>query len=201
MPIRFLPLPGPVGGPCLSKDPYILSQSVSNFGINVDIALEARKKNELLPEKILESLKKSFKRYDLEKIDFSISILGLAFKGKPATDDLRGTMAIPIIRVLKNHFRDGKFFGYDPLVPLENIKKLGLNPLTSIEDCFDNKSIVLIVTNHPEFTNLPLDQLLPSMKKPALLYDLWSNYNPIDLDLKNGFGYISFGNMKNGIYP
>src|SRR6266702_1724366 len=36
-----VPLPGPVGGPCLSKDPYILGQSMAKFGAMPEITLKA----------------------------------------------------------------------------------------------------------------------------------------------------------------
>ena len=196
-----LPIPGPVGGPCLSKDPYILSQSVRDYGTNIDIALKAREKNELLPNQILRSIKKVFNGSELNKKPISIALLGLAFKGKPATDDLRGSMALPILNKLKSYFDLADFYGYDPLVSSEEIQKIGLTYLTSIEESFKEKTIVLILTNHPVFSNLDLDKLIPKMKPPSLLYDLWANYNPSDLNLKKGHGYISFGNLKNGIIP
>ena len=31
-------MPGPVGGPCLSKDPHILSEGLRKFGVDLEIA-------------------------------------------------------------------------------------------------------------------------------------------------------------------
>ena len=154
-----------------------------------------------MPNQILRSIKKVFNGSELNKKPISIALLGLAFKGKPATDDLRGSMALPILNKLKSYFDLADFYGYDPLVSSEEIQKIGLTYLTSIEESFKEKTIVLILTNHPVFSNLDLDKLIPKMKPPSLLYDLWANYNPSDLNLKKGHGYISFGNLKNGIIP
>ena len=38
-----LPMPGPVGGPCLEKDSYILAESLDEYGILPEITLAARK--------------------------------------------------------------------------------------------------------------------------------------------------------------
>ena len=43
-----LALPGPVGGPCLIKDTYILNESLTNKKSKPNIALAARKINENL---------------------------------------------------------------------------------------------------------------------------------------------------------
>ncbi len=41
-----LPLPGPVGGPSLSKDPYLLAESVAELGVIPELTLAARRVNE-----------------------------------------------------------------------------------------------------------------------------------------------------------
>ena len=45
------PFPG-VGGPCLSKDPHILNNSLSEQKINYSLVKSARSINEIMPQKI-----------------------------------------------------------------------------------------------------------------------------------------------------
>ncbi|MBI3707772.1 MAG: nucleotide sugar dehydrogenase, partial [Proteobacteria bacterium] len=45
-----LPMPGPVGGPCLEKDPYILAEGLAERGITPEITLAARNVNRRQPE-------------------------------------------------------------------------------------------------------------------------------------------------------
>ncbi len=196
-----LPMPGPVGGPCLSKDPHILSQSVKDFDVDVKIALQARNTNENMPKNIISSLNKVFSNYSLNSDLINISLLGLAFKGKPATNDLRGSMLYPILEELKLNYPYAKFYGYDPLVEKQEIEKLGLLYQPTIEEAFSDKTIAIMLTNHYEFENLPITKLLLKMNSPSILYDLWSNYDPLELNLPKGYGYVSFGNLKNSIFP
>ena len=53
-----LAFPGPVGGPCLIKDTYILNESLKNKKSKPNIALAARRINENLPKDIVFQLKK-----------------------------------------------------------------------------------------------------------------------------------------------
>ena len=49
--------------------------------------------------------------------------MGLAFKGRPITDDLRGSMSLKVFEELKKKFLDSKFYGYDPIVDYDKIYK------------------------------------------------------------------------------
>ena len=49
---NFVPKPSPgVGGPCLTKDPYILANSLSERKINYSLLNSARLTNEVMPKK------------------------------------------------------------------------------------------------------------------------------------------------------
>ena len=51
-----LPMPGPVGGPCLSKDGHILVESMLDRGVMPEIASAARTINERLMVEVAEYL-------------------------------------------------------------------------------------------------------------------------------------------------
>ena len=68
-------LPGLVGGPCLSKDPHILSQSASEMGVIMEITNSARKINETMADQVVD-----FIIANVQTDKKSITIAGFAFK-------------------------------------------------------------------------------------------------------------------------
>jgi len=194
-------MPGPVGGPCLSKDTHILSEGLKGFGVDVNIAMTARLLNENQPFHIAEKLVTILRSLDEFPRDPKITLMGLAFKGRPATDDLRGTMAKPFHIALTKYFPNSVYYGYDEMVDDKEISEFGLKPCVDIEDAFANASLVLVLNNHAAYENMPLAELSASMKKPGLVYDLWNNFSASDLDLPKGIGYAGLGNLRQAVLP
>jgi UDP-N-acetyl-D-mannosaminuronic acid dehydrogenase len=194
-------MPGPVGGPCLSKDPHILSEGLRKFGVDVEIALAARHLNERQPYEIASLLAQLVNGFDDFPPAPKITLLGLAFKGRPATDDLRGTMATPIFEGLRERFPDAEFHGYDAMVAVEAIREFGVQPCANIDEAFADASLVLILNNHVAFENMPLADLATTMRRPGLVYDLWNNFAASDLQLPSGVGYAGLGNLAQAILP
>jgi len=185
--------PGLVGGPCLYKDPYIFSESCKKHGIGAEITLMARKINERQPYEIANFIfnyiksKKKLKQYP------DISLVGLAFKGKPITDDLRGSMAIQFFKALKKKFKKSKFFGYDPIVKTSKITKLGLKKTNNLQESFKNKDLVVILNNHPKFSKMPIETLSKLLNKSAIIYDFWNHFHNKKLNLYQNAQYLSLG--------
>jgi nucleotide sugar dehydrogenase len=185
--------PGPVGGPCLSKDSHILVQSMKEFGMFPKMTAAARQINEEQLEQVALFLCQFMrKNFPEKKI---ITLLGLAFKGKPVTDDIRGTPAKSIFHALKQEFPDVEYRGYDPVVSYETIRSLGLKP-KDLKDAFKDAHLVLILNNHPQFATLPLDLLSEKMARPALIYDFWNHFHSKTVDLPKSVQYIGLGNHK-----
>lgn len=90
-------LPGLVGGPCLEKDPHIFNHSANKYGVELSITNAARFVNESHPTEIVSKLIDRFHEKK-DKIGLKISLLGMAFKGRPPTDDLRGSMATVVLK-------------------------------------------------------------------------------------------------------
>jgi nucleotide sugar dehydrogenase len=188
-----LPLPGLVGGPCLIKDSYILAEGCRELGVTPQITLMSRRLNEEQPEEIaaaLSGLTKKLKGFPKRPV---ISLLGIAFKGRPETDDLRGTMARPVFDSLKRHFKSAVFQGYDPVVSAQQLKEFGLKPLSSLESAMKGAHLVLILNNHPKFSNMPIESLSEKMGRPGLIYDFWNSFTGMALDLAPGVGYMALG--------
>ncbi|MDP1608997.1 MAG: nucleotide sugar dehydrogenase [Chlamydiales bacterium] len=191
-----LPLPGPVAGPCLSKDTHILVQSMLEYGVVPEIAKSARAMNERQPADVAYFLKKFIDQLG----DFPnrpiISLLGIAFKGSPATDDLRGTAAKEILEILHRAFPLAHFCGFDPIVSQENIKQFGVEPKKNLEEAFQGAHLVCILNNHALFSQMPLETLALQMARPGVIYDFWNNYEREMLCLPADLHYIALGSHK-----
>jgi nucleotide sugar dehydrogenase len=196
-----LPLPGPVGGPCLSKDPHILVQGAAEFGVTPDITITARRVNEGQPEEVAAHLARMCADLPGFAARPVIAILGLAFKGRPATDDLRGTMARPILEALRRRFPQASYRGYDAVVPSREIAGFGIVPCDSLGAALSGASLAVICNNHPVFAALPLEQVAAGMARPGLIYDFWNNYTAEEVRLPAGIGYAALGSHGRAVLP
>ncbi len=191
-----IPLPGPVGGPCLSKDSHILIQSMMEYGVVPEITMAARRTNEKQPKEVVDFLVTFLKSQKGFPKNPKISLLGIAFKGRPITDDTRGTTALAIFAALKKAFPKAIFSGYDPVVEEKEIKEFGLVAKKEPEEMFAGAHLVLILNNHPLFSTMPLEEWTAKMTKPGVVYDFWNNYSQENLHLPLGVKYITLGCHK-----
>ena len=190
-----LPLPGPVGGPCLEKDPYILAEGFEGFGVVPELALKGRAVNESIPEKTVRLFADEYARL-VDTPPKRIAILGLAFKGRPETNDLRGTVAIQIIAQLREAFPAAELIGWDAVVGPAEIAALGLTPVDSLEKAFDGASIVVIQNNHLAFERMDIYSLSLGLTAPAIIFDYWCQRDPRNLRLADGVSDRGFGSFN-----
>ena len=188
--------PGLVGGPCLHKDPYIFSESLKKENIQPEITLTARKINERQPVEIINFIYKKVKERKKLNKKIKIGLLGVAFKGYPLTDDLRGSMAIKLIRILKNKFNNLKLYAFDPVVDKEKILNENLIPSKNVGKLFEQSDVVIISNDNKYFSKLNLAKLTTKMKNNSLIYDVWNLYKKDNLHLKNQVQYFSLGNQR-----
>lgn len=196
-----LPLPGPVGGPCLTKDSYILAESLEGTGAEATITMAARRRNEDQPGEIASELRKLTSEIAGFPVDPTIALLGIAFKGRPATDDLRGTMAAPILAALHQQFPDATFRGYDAEVRAEVIREFGVEPADDVEQALAGAHLVLILNNHKVFADMPIEALAEGLARPGFVFDLWNNFDARELRLPAGTGYAALGSRGHSVLP
>jgi UDP-N-acetyl-D-mannosaminuronic acid dehydrogenase len=192
----YLPMPGPVGGPCLEKDSIILASGLKHYGISPEIILAARRTNERQPDEIIPELK----RFCCETAGFpeapAITLAGFAFKGRPETDDLRGTMAKPILAALRAAFPLSRFRGFDVVVGADKLHDLfQVEPVATIDDAFSGSHLVVIANNHPCFEQMPLPLLAERMARPAVIFDFWNNFASTNMELPEGITYTGLGEL------
>ncbi|TCO60548.1 nucleotide sugar dehydrogenase [Actinocrispum wychmicini] len=157
--------PGYVGGGCLSKDPYILLSVADQVGYVPPLISAARAVNEETPVHVARRM------VDLitDPADKTLLVLGWAYKGWPPTDDMRGT---PIAAMMPVFTAAGlRVLGHDPLVSADVIRQYGGDPV-DLADGFARADAVLVITDHPEYRDLPVDTLLTG-SNVRLVYDSW----------------------------
>jgi UDP-N-acetyl-D-mannosaminuronic acid dehydrogenase len=175
--------PGPVAGPCLEKDAYILADSAAQLGISVPLSMQGRKTNELVVPHVLKLISSQGSSPQ------SASIVGIAFKGQPETSDVRGSLAINFANGLKESLSLETVSGWDPVVSETDARTMGVVPV-DLEQAL-NSDVIVIQTNHrffksDEFANL----VKASLKKGSLVVDLW---NQLPEDLQSQPGMVTLG--------
>ena len=144
-------LPGLVGGPCLEKDSYILSQSFA--GKHAELLLGARHLNEEFPSKAIEFIA----QHGASKTT-KVLVCGAAFKGKPVTSDTRGSFVFEIVEGLLNlGIQIDNITILDPKVD-EVIH--GVQVVNDYSDISDDFQYMIQLTNHEAFESEEFDEFL-----------------------------------------
>lgn len=169
--------PGPgVGGACLTKDSYLLGSKVEPLGYKLRLIPLARRINEEMPLKVVQFVREMYRNMTKPIDGSKILVLGLAYKGRPDTDDIRNSPSKVVIEKLKT--LGACLVGYDPVVTKNKAQELGVSGV-SLKEGFKDASCVVVMTNHPSFFELDLERLTKLMSKPAGIVDCWHAFNPL----------------------
>ena len=167
---NFVPKPSPgVGGPCLSKDPHILNNSLSEQKINYSLVKSARSINEIMPQKICNIIYSELNKLKKNKKRAKIFITGLAFKGNPETSDLRNSTSLQILNILKN--KNKNIYVHDFVLEKINEKPKDLK-FIDLDKGFKNSDVILILNNHKNYDSIS-NNLLGKIKKNTIVFDAW----------------------------
>jgi len=171
---RILP-PGPgVGGYCLKKDPKMFCFELEKLGYKPRLISLATKLNNEMPLKIVQMVQEVYESMKKSIHGSKVLILGLAYKGRPETDDVRNSPSKVVIEKLMT--LGANPVGYDPVVPENKAEQLGVAKV-SLEKGFKDSSCLVVMTNHPSFLELNLERLTKLMAKPAGIVDGWHIFN------------------------
>ena len=165
-----IPAPGFVAGPCLEKDAYILASEMKEGDLK-EFILSIRKANEGMEKRFAKKIS------DFIKADKKTKILisGLAFKGVPQTNDLRGSSGIKIVNML-DEYKDNITL-HDFMNQKKDLEKHTELPAINSEDIFLNNSdfdLIIILNNHPRYKTQKLrDYVGTQIKKGTKIIDSW----------------------------
>jgi UDP-N-acetyl-D-mannosaminuronic acid dehydrogenase len=189
-------VPGLVGGPCLEKDPHILCQSAANFGIGLEITSAARLVNERQPKETVEFIVSEVERRGLGSKPV-IAMLGLAFKGIPETDDLRGAMSLHVLNALKEKLPEAEFRAYDPVIAKDVLDQVDpqMRAFDDLPAAIDGAHVAVITNNHAMFGKFTFDVLADRLAPNGFFYDYWNHFSGRqNVDFKGC--YFAGGNTK-----
>lgn len=182
---RFLQAGIGWGGSCFGKDTAALVATARDYRLDMPIVRAAREVNYQQRERIVEKLLEELKILKGK----TVGLLGLAFK--PHTDDLRDAPALDIARQL--HDRGARLKLHDPIA-LENAQRLYPDLGTYcdlVEQVFDEADAIVLVTEWPQYRDLPWEELAQLMRRPIVL-DGRNHLEPERL-IKAGYRYLGMG--------
>jgi UDPglucose 6-dehydrogenase len=173
------------GGSCFGKDTAALIATAREYNLTMPIVAAAREVNYRQRDRVLEKLLGTLKILKGR----TIGLLGLAFK--PHTDDLRDAPALDIARRLAE--RGAKVRAHDPIA-LDRARRecdssLGL--VESVEQLAADADALVLVTEWPQYRDLPWAKLAGLMRTPLLL-DGRNFLEQATLEAA-GFQYIGMG--------
>jgi UDP-N-acetyl-D-mannosaminuronic acid dehydrogenase len=171
-------LPGLVGGPCLEKDPHIFCASAAEKGLTLEITAAARTVNERQPRETVDFIKQEATNRGFPA-PMKISLLGMAFKGKPETDDLRGAMSIAVLDQLKSVFPEATICLFDPVIAPSVLEETfpGTEVAASLSDALEGAHMAIIANNHPHLSQLTPRLMLDTMRADGFIYDYWNHFS------------------------
>lgn len=161
--------PGFVGGACLTKDPHILIGCTPGYA--TPMVRAARAVNEALPGRVATRVLELLERTRGGSGGATVAVLGWACKGRPPTDDVRGTAVEALVPPLRA--AGVRVLGHDPLVPDHEVVALGGEPGT-LADVLAAADGIVVVNDHPLYAALTLEDLLGAQgHAPGFVFDAW----------------------------
>jgi len=171
------------GGPCLIKDLSGFIKMVEKYGYQAKYLSSILDKNNHQIEYVLSKLERLIYGFSDKTI---IGVLGLTFK--PNTNDVRNSLAIEIIRRLKE--KGVHIKAYDPK-GLAEAKKYLVDVLLydDMYEAVKDVNALLILTAWEEFREIDLEKLKALMKNPIIL----DGVNILDPKKLREYGFIYEG--------
>lgn len=186
-----IPAPSPgVGGYCLTKDPYLLAYAARATGYLPKLALTARDVNESMPRHVADIVMSFFAARGKSLPGRKVLLMGIAFKGKPETSDIRFSPALAVAGLLRE--KGCRIFGHDPLIPAMAMSEEEIAPADPALG-FANADVVIVMNNNPRFEQLPVRDLLETTAKPSLFFDAWRLFTPEVALAVPGVDYATLG--------
>jgi UDP-N-acetyl-D-mannosaminuronic acid dehydrogenase len=182
--------PGFVGGPCLEKDALILIASLHEMDFTPRVIEEARRVNAGLPDHVAARVVAQVRQLRGRTDGRKVLITGFAFKGRPATEDVRGSAALPLMAHLEAAGME--VWGHDFVTPEKVIADLGARACT-LPEGFASADAVVIMNNHAEYLSADVPTLARRLRAPGVLFDSWNLFDPADFRTVPGLHYGALG--------
>ncbi|EHQ34392.1 nucleotide sugar dehydrogenase [Methanoplanus limicola] len=162
--------PGLVGGHCIPVDPYYLVYKAKELGYHPQVILAGRAINDYMPKHVAEMAIKGIIEAGKVIKGAKVLIMGLTYKENVA--DTRESPVEDMIKELKEWGIE--VYGYDPLLSLTSINKLGAQHFESKRMNKNNIVIDCIIFNTPHdiFQKQQIESLLTFIDDKFVLVDI-----------------------------
>jgi UDP-N-acetyl-D-mannosaminuronic acid dehydrogenase len=160
--------PGPVNGPCLSKDTYILLQSLPDFLQKNRLIESARILNESLEEI---AFNKVLSFTNGKSKNFRVLFLGAEFKGKPKTNDFRESFTKNLLEKLLQTKLEMDFSVWDPNLAPNDLFEYSRFYKSNFDN--DNYDIIIIGNNSDAVSSEEVRDYLNHLANDSLIVDMW----------------------------
>ncbi len=178
-----------MGGYCLTKDPWLYG-SVDPSAGHALLSAQGRAINAEAARYPLEMLARWAARSQRPVEGLRVLIVGMAFKGWPATSDVRSSSSLVVAQELMLRGCDLRV--HDAVVDDAMLIGLGLTP-TALRDGLPEVDAVLILNDHPD--NI-VPGLLPALAgRATLLFDGWGMLDRREVEDRDGITYATLGYM------
>ena len=175
-----VPLPSPgVGGPCLTKDPYIFAHVAKKHLPDYTLFEAGRQANEAMHTSVQRRVLEQLKATGKDPQDCKVLVCGLAFKGHPETGDIRNSTSLDILELLRPQV--GSILGYDPVATPAELAEFGIVPAGELPEGFQGMDAVLFLNNHRDFTKLDVFAMVRSMNPNPVIFDGWNLFHEQDI--------------------
>lgn len=177
--------PGPgFGGSCFPKDTKALMKIGKTLGYEPQIVKSALRVNTDRKKYMFNKIKRVIG--DIK--GKSIAVLGISYK--PETDDIRDSIAIPIIQMLLNDNANVKVFDPKAMTNAKNIyPDLPIEYCNDLETACENCNGIILFTEWKEFYAIDFGQLKTLVKEPIFI-DLRNVYSK---DIVESYGFLYEG--------
>ena len=183
------PSPG-VGGYCLTKDPLLYHNSFAKKNKDFTLGLHSRQINSKAQDYPLVILDEFCKKYDLKFQQLKVLIVGIAFKGDPETNDLRGSVSVDLLNKLVTSVKQVSI--YDWVISINELRKINDNVLTQLDENINDFDAILIMNNHKK--NIAIETLINNdNNNNKLLFDGWSQINESLFKNQDNISYATLG--------
>lgn len=190
-PRNRIPMPSPgVGGYCLTKDPYLFASVDTNLG-HAELARTGRKVNDASLSYVSKQVEKYISRNNLNIKDVRVLVVGMAFKGWPETNDLRGSSGVYVANQLRD--KGAKVQIWDAVVGQEGLAYLDL-PVANYPEDVEGFDMILIMNNHP--ANIPSGLITRIQNTKKMIFDGWSQLDPKSIENLGNITYSTMGYMS-----
>ena len=186
-----IPQPSPgVGGYCLTKDSLLLSAPVGKPATTPLLCAVGRRVNEAAACYPIEVLRRFAEETSRTIAQLRVLVIGIAFKGVPETDDMRGSVAVQLAKVL---CEEGvTVTGWDAVVAAQAMAEVGVSPVDDLAAAVGTADAVLIMNNHRANIDLGLFAGEHGVM-PKLIFDGWSLLDRTEVEAVPGYRYATMG--------